>query len=155
MNNHEITCLATGEKTIQTVASASEALFSSCDRCQQMSGSEAGTRATRLQTSWPLIPGHHRACQFQDASSMSRHRLPCARDQGLPWQDAACSCAQTSQDSYPGPVVTRPVTTGGGGSWATESLSFSRLTTLSHWLIIVRNLRIVGKSNIYENKRKV
>lgn len=35
------------------------------------------------------------------------------------------------------------------------SLSFSLLKTVSHWLIIVRNLRIVAKSKIYENKLKL
>ena len=51
--------------------------------------------------------------------------------------------------SVPG---TRAGQMGGGAALPQTSLSVSLSKTPSHWLIIARNPRIVGKSTIYENK---
>lgn len=147
-----MTRLATGRQTLQRPASAREA-SSSC-----VTGTSRRVPRPRLHESLgpsllaaPTPPGPRVATASQAARP---HRRP-----GAARADALCV-------SVPRPP-TRPDRSGrapaprrAGGDHGRRcplcqgGALFSLLRTWSCWPIIVRNLRIVGKSKIYENKLK-
>lgn len=147
--------MATGRQTLQRPASAREA-SSSC-----VTGTSRRVPRPRLHESLgpsllaaPTPPGPRVATASQDLRLPGR-----TADQGLPGQTLCVSLcpdpghAQTSQDGLqphggPGGDHGRRCPLCQGGAL------FSLLRTWSCWPIIVRNLRIVGKSKIYENKLK-
>lgn len=123
-----------------------------CDRYQQ-----AGATSTSPRISWPLAPGSPHASRAQGGHGISGCQA--APSPGAARADALCVSVprpRTRPDrSGRAPAPRRP---GGdhGRRWplCQGGASFSLLRTWSCWPIIVRNLRIVGKSKIYENKLK-
>lgn len=160
-NNCRMMHLATGCQTLQRPASAREASSSRVTGTSRWVARKlAGAASTSPQTSGPLTPSSPHASWSQGGDGISGYQAAPQSRPGASQADALCVSvprpwtrpAQSGRGS--GPVVARPGILGGGGHSATEESSCSLLRTWSCWPIIVRNLRIVGKSKIYENKLK-
>lgn len=125
-----------------------------CDRYQQ-----AGATSRSPRISWPLTPGSPHASWAQGGHGISGCQAA-PQTRGCPGRRSVRLCAQTPDTPRPVRTGSSPTAARGGGDHGRRcplcqgGALFSLLRTWSCWPIIVRNLRIVGKSKIYENKLK-